>query len=197
MKRILLVPALLAASSGSALFTAGCAGTPEWPGPSRPYRNVVRVIPGTIEAEDFDEGGEGVAYHDTDPQNQEKHQPSYRESGVDLEWREDASGQFNLGWTRAGEWLVYTVDVRETGAYTIEMKVASQKKGGTFHLEFNGTDRTGPIEVPDTGSWKTLKPFSFPGVQLQSGRYAMKVVMDKAGESRSIGDIDYFRFVKQ
>ncbi len=174
MKGILLVPALLAVAS--------CAAPPEWPGPSRPYRSVVHVIPGTIEAEDFDEGGEGVAYHDTDPQNQEKHQPPYRDSGVDLEWREDASGQYNLGWTRAGEWLVYTVDVRETGTYT--------------HLEFNGTDRTGPIEVPDTGSWKTLKPFSFPGVQLKSGRYAMKVVMDKAGDSRSIGDIDYFRFVK-
>lgn len=176
---------------------AGCAAAPSWPGPSRPYQGIVRTIPGLIEAEDFDEGGEGVAYHDTDPENQETHQPPYRISGVDLEWRESASNHFNLGWTRAGEWLIYTVDVLETGVYTIEMMVASNKKGGTFHIEFGGVDRTGPIEIPDTGGWKFMKPFSRPGVALEKGRWAMKVVMDKAGESRSIGDIDFFRFVKQ
>ncbi|HUR38893.1 MAG TPA: carbohydrate-binding protein [Planctomycetota bacterium] len=177
------------------LLAAGCAA-PAWPGPSRPYQGVVRAIPGTVEAEDFDEGGEGVAYHDLEPLNQEKKQPPYRESGVDLEWREDAAGKFNLGWTRPGEWLVYTVDVREAGTYTIEMMVACNKRGGTFHLEFDGVDRTGPVEVPDTGGWKILKPFSKAGVTLPAGRFAMKLVLDKGGESGSIGDIDYFRFVK-
>jgi hypothetical protein len=174
----------------------GCASAPEWPGPSRPYKNHVHVIPGTIEAEDFDEGGEGVAYHDQDPQNQEKHQPPYRDSGVDLEWREEASGKFNLGWTRPGEWLLYTVDVRESATYTIEMMVACNKRGGLFHLEFNGVDKTGPVEVPDTGGWKVMKPFSKAGVKLDAGRFAMKLVLDKGGELGSIGDIDYFRFVK-
>lgn len=179
------------------LLCAGCASAPEWPGPSRPYQGVVRAIPGTIETEDFDEGGEGVAYHDLDPQNQEKNGPKYRDTGVDLEWRENGSGKYNIGWCRAGEWIVYTVDVRESGTYTIEMAVASQKSGGVFHLEFNGVDRTGPITVPDTGGWKFLKPLSHPGVKLEAGRYAMKLVMTKDGESKGIGDIDYFRFVKQ
>jgi hypothetical protein len=180
------IPAVLLA-----LLAAGCAASP-----ARPYQGVVRVIPGTIEAEDFDEGGEGVAYHDLDPENREKKQPPYRESGVDLEWREAASGKFNLGWTRPGEWLVYTVDVREAGTYTIEMMVACDKRGGTFHLEFDGIDRTGPVEVPDTGGWTILKSFSKSGVTLPAGRYAMKLVLDKGGEKGSIGDIDYFRFVK-
>ena len=38
------------------LLGAGCASGPDWPGPSRPYKGVVRTIPGLIEAEDFDEG---------------------------------------------------------------------------------------------------------------------------------------------
>jgi hypothetical protein len=179
------------------LLGAGCASGPDWPGPSRPYKGVVRTIPGLIEAEDFDEGGEGVAYHDTDPENRETHQPPYRNTGVDLEWRETASGHFNLGWTRPGEWLIYTVDVLEKGSYTIEMMVACNKPGGTFHLEFNGVDRSGPIVVPDTGGWTVMKPFSKTGVALDAGRFAMKLVMDKGGEKGSIGDIDYFRFVKQ
>lgn len=176
---------------------AGCAAAGErWPGPSRPYQGVVRAIPGTIECEDFDEGGEGVAYHDAEAKNQET-KPPYRDSGVDLEWREAAQQKYNLGWTRPGEWLVYTVDVKEAGTYTIEMMVACDKKGGAFHLEFNGVDRTGPIEVPDTGGWQSLKPFSKDGVKLEAGRFAMKLVMDTGGVKGSIGDIDFLRFVKR
>ena len=186
-----ILPALLALSVGCA------SGGSEWPSPSRPYKNKVHTIPGTIETEDFDEGGEGVAYHDMEEEQKEKKEPPYRKTGVDLEWREDASQKFNLGWTRPGEWLIYTVDVKEAGTYTIEMMVACDKRGGQFRLEFNGVDKTGPVEVPDTGGWKNLKPFSKSGVKLEPGRYAMKLVLDKGGEKGSIGDIDYFRFVKQ
>ena len=70
-------------------------------------------------------------------------------------WREDASGKFNLGWTRRGEWLVYTVEVKEKGVYTIEMMVACNKPGGTFHLEMNGVDVSGAITIPDTGAWQS------------------------------------------
>ena len=183
--------------ASSALLLASCAAAGSWPGPSRPFKGVAWPIPGTIECEDFDEGDEGVAYHDSDPENRETHQPPYRVSGVDLEWREEASQHFNLGWTRPGEWLIYTVDVKESGTYTVEMRVACDKQGGKFHLEFNGADKTGPIEVPDTGGWKFLRPFSFPGVKLEAGRFAMKLVMDSGGVKGSIGDIDFLRFVKK
>ena len=108
------------------------------------FRGKAHVIPGTIEAEDFDEGGEGVAYHDRDPENQEKKRPAYRQGGVDLEWRAAASQEYNLGWTRAGEWLIYTVDVRESGTYRVEMLVASAKPGGAL--------RPVPTAVPPSAS---------------------------------------------
>ena len=165
-------------------------------GAGRPFRGEVHAVPGTIEAEDFDEGGEGVAYHDREPENLEKRRPAYRESGVDLEWREAASNGYNLGWTHAGEWLAYTVDVREAGTYRVDMMVASDKAGGRFHIEFDGVDRTGPISIPDTGGWQRLAPLATNGVRLETGRYVMKVVMDSDGASGSVGDIDFFRFVK-
>jgi hypothetical protein len=182
------------------LALVGCStstGTDSSPSATRPYMGKVHVIPGTIELEDFDEGGEGVAYHDVDPENQEKKEPPYRKTGVDLEWREAASGKFNLGWTQPGEWLIYTVDVKKAGTYRIDMLVACKGAGGTFRLEFNGVDQTGPITVPDTGGWQHLKPFSHGGVKLAAGRQVMKVVMASGGVSGSIGDIDYFKFVKQ
>ena len=89
------------------------------------------------------------------------------------------------------------MDVKAAGTYRIDMQVACKGQGGTFHLEFNGVDRTGPIPVPDTGGWEHLKPFSHAGVKLIGGRQVMKVVMTTGGKSGSIGDIDYFKFVKQ
>jgi hypothetical protein len=173
-----------------------CGSVDSWAAPTKPYKGKVHIIPGTIELEDFDEGDEGVAYHDEEPKNLEKKDPPYRQTGVDLEWREAASGKFNLGWTKPGEWLVYTVDIKEAGTYRIDMHVACEGAGGTFHVEFDGADKTGPIAVPDTGGWKHLKPFTHKDVKLTAGRHVMKVVMDKPGESGSIGDIDYLKFTR-
>lgn len=163
---------------------------------SRPFKGMPRAIPGTIELEDFDDGGEGVAYHDAEPENQEKAHEPYREGGVDLEWREAASQKYNLGWTRPGEWLIYTVDVKEAGMYRIDSMVACEGEGGTFRLEFDGKDVTGPIRVPDTGGWQNLKPLGHEGVKLAPGVYRMKLILDTPGKSGSIGDIDYLKFTR-
>ena len=62
----------------------------------------------------------------------------------------------------AGERLKYTVNVAQAGIYTLEFRVASKHPGGIFHLEVNGTDRTGPISVPDTGNWQGGRPSRNP-----------------------------------
>jgi hypothetical protein len=163
--------------------------------PPRPFGGKSHPIPGTIEAEHYDEGAAEVAYHDVDAKNHGA--PLRGETQVDIEARPDASGGHGIGWTKAGEWLVYTVDVKEAGTYTIEIPVASEKEGGTFHVEFNGIDRTGPIQVPDTGSWQKLQLVTKRGVKLERGVQVMKVVMDREGASKSIGDIDLLRFRRE
>lgn len=161
-------------------------------GKTQPFRGVAHVIPGKIEAEHYDLGQPGAAYMDVDPINRGA---DYRETTqVDIEKRDDASNGHGVGWTKKGEWLVYTVDVKKTGVYDIEIPVASNKQGGVFHIEFSGVDATGPIRIPETGSWQTLKVISKKKVNLTAGRHAMKVVMDSEGDSGSIGDIDYLSF---
>lgn len=157
-----------------------------------PFRGVIRRIPGVIEAEDFDAGDAGVAYHDLTEANQGA---DYRgKTQVDIERRVDASNGHGIGWTRAGEWLAYTVEATGPGPYTLEIPVASAKTGGCFHIEFDGKDVTGPIKVPDTGGWTKLQTIRIDGVMVPAGRTVMRVVMDADGTSGSVGDIDCIEF---
>lgn len=161
----------------------------------RPYGGGPHAIPGKIEAEDYDRGPAGYAYVDSDEVN---HGADYRRNTeVDIEERDDASNGFGVGWTRAGEWLKYTVYVHEAGSYTIAFPVASDKLGGTFHIEADGIDVTGRIAVPDTGGWGTLEMIRVSGVPLEKGRQVLTVIMDAEGESGSIGDIDYMEFTRE
>src|SRR4051812_36934071 len=79
-------------------------------------------LPGTIQAEDFDDGANGVAYRDNSAGNAGG---QYRTSDVDIEVTSDMSGGYDVGWTAAGEWLNYTVDVAADGTYDIAFRVAS------------------------------------------------------------------------
>lgn len=163
---------------------------PEYHG--TPYRGTAHRIPGLIETEHFDEGGPGVAYRDVDEAN---HGAAYRGvTHVDIEQRPDASNGYGIGWIRAGEWLIYSVIVERSGAYHVEIPVASQKKGGIFHIEVAGKDVSGPIEIPDTGAWTKLETIRLDGVKLHKGNHILKLVMDSNGDSGGIGDIDCLRF---
>jgi beta-glucanase (GH16 family) len=149
---------------------AGC-GQAAYPG--SPF-----ALPTRIQAEDFDVGGEGVAYHDADPAN---NGAAYRPGeGVDLENCTDAGGGYNVGWINAGEWLEYTVQAPASGGYTILARVSSLSGGGRFRLEFNGVDRTGEIIVPRTSGWQTWVTVTAT-VQLPAGTQVMRFVPTAAG----------------
>jgi hypothetical protein len=64
--------------------------------------------------------------------------------------------------------------------------------GGTFHVEVDGVDKTGPIQIPNT-NW-SLAIISKPGVQLTSGVHSLRVVADTDGTNGYSGDIDYLYF---
>ena len=98
-------------------------------------------LPGIVQSEAFDAGGESVAYHDTTHGNAGG---AYRSTNADIASTTDTGGGYLVGWTRAGEWLNYTVTVATTRTYTLSARVASNGTGGTFHVEFNGVDKTGP-----------------------------------------------------
>jgi hypothetical protein len=160
---------------------------------SGPYAGSRIHLPGMLQVEWYDAGGEGTSYHDVDPEN---HGGACRRAeGVDIEQCTDSeSAGFNIGWTKPGEWLRYSVNIASTGLHLLEARVAtSSTGGGRFHLELDDTDVSGPVTVPGTGgdqSWTTVRDT----VYLTAGAHALDLVMDQAAAGGDIGNVNFLRF---
>ena len=132
-----------------------------------------------IEAENFDAGGEGAAYHDTDPANQGG---VYRTGeGVDIENTTDVGGGYDISGINAGEWIEYTIYATQPGTYNLSLRVASTVAGSLDFL-FGGVDKTGTWNLPVTGgsqTWTTVTKT----VSLCPGQQKMRVAMLSSGFS--------------
>jgi beta-glucosidase len=154
-------------------------------------------IPGRIEAEDYDTGGEGPAYHDTTPGNEGG---EYRSDDVDIEITTDVDGGFNVGWIEEGEWMAYTVDVSSSSLYDIQVRVASAMESTinetlpvlgpiswtvpmtrVLHLDIDGTDVGGPLAFLATGDWQNWTSVFARRVSLTEGQHVMRLAMDSGG----------------
>jgi hypothetical protein len=151
-----------------------------------------------VEAEDFDLGDNGIAYYKI-IKSKRKEEYQYRNSDVEIIRAEDVPGGYNLGANdgfavsemAAGEWLKYTLNIEKSGFYDIELRIASDGRGGTMHVEFDGNDKTGAIEIPDTGGSRKWQSVCKESIYLNAGLQEMKLVMDENGDRGFVGNINY------
>jgi len=136
-----------------------------------PYNGTAVSIPGTIQAENYDLGGQDVAYNDSETANQGG---AYRTDGVDIEATTDTDGGYNVGWTATGEWLEYTVNVTATANYAIAFRTAGTSTA-TLHLEVDGNNVTGDVALPNTGGWQTWATTTKTNVSLSAGQHVLRV----------------------
>jgi len=155
---------------------------------STPYGGTAANIPGTIQAENFDLGGQNIAYNDEDATNDGG---QYRlTEGVDIETTTDAGGGYDVGWTYAGEWMQYTVNVTEAGIYTLQARVASILAGQTFIITMDGVNISGTMTAPNTGGYQTWQTISVTTPMLTSGLHKMRVIETTGGYN-----FNYFTFL--
>jgi hypothetical protein len=149
--------------SGSTPFTAD----------GRPWE-ILNHGPSSAEAEDFDYGGEGVAYHSSYSINPGG---AYRPNeGIGIEGpNANTGGTYNVGYFHAGDWMNYTIHVDQAGPYLLNLH-ASSAAAGTAHLSFDGVP-SGQITVSNTGGWGNYKDFTTP-VTLAAGTQVMTVWED-------------------
>ncbi|MCP4938634.1 MAG: carbohydrate-binding protein, partial [Phycisphaeraceae bacterium] len=126
---------------------APASATETTPAPG-PFDGRPHAIPGTIQFVDFDHGGEGVAYHDSAPDNIDGfHRPR---EGVDIQ--ASSEGGSVVAWIEDGEWLRFTVDVERAGRYRLDVRHAGGE--GTLRIEFDDRDVTGDLRTTSTANWQ-------------------------------------------
>ncbi|MFT5755440.1 MAG: endo-1,3-1,4-beta-glycanase ExoK [Alteromonadaceae bacterium] len=150
-------------------FTLSLLNTPE---PQTPYLGSPFSIPGTIQTEDYDNGGEGIAYHDTTSNNTGN---SYRDDDVDLE--SASHGGYNTGYNAVGEWLEYTINVQSAGSYYVAALMASNAGGGSISFNFSGASDvdSSTISVGNTGNWQNWEVSSIATVNLNAGQHVVRL----------------------
>ncbi len=130
------------------------------------------VIPGKVEVENYDRGGEGVAYHDTDaanhgsgelnPANGNPLNEFRMHEGVDISYTKSGAiddnpfdrydpplGSLYVGWTVPDEWLNYTVEVKTAGRFTLAIPYTSNGDGA-ISLTLDGDQLLATIAIPST-----------------------------------------------
>ncbi len=154
-------------------------------GRQKPFKGAPLSIPGRIEAEDFDLGGQGAGFYDMARSNEGG---AYREEeGNYVGVGEGASG-YHVGWTEAGEWLNYTVDVQNASSYKMTLRYATnagQDKGVCIMLDdevlasvaLKAT--SGNEDYADCTVW----------VELPEGTHNLRVQLMDSGM-----DLDYYDF---
>ncbi len=161
----------------SAIYSVLGSVTPPPPVTQSPYGGTAWAIPGKIEAENYDLGGQNVAFYDNTAGNSGN---SFRTDDVDVEASTDVGNGYNVGYVAAGEWLEYTVNVA-AGTYKLDTRLAATAAGKSFHIEMDGVNISGAISVPNTGGWQTWQTVTVNNIALTAGQKVMRIYFDTDG----------------
>jgi hypothetical protein len=198
MMRSLVV--IMIAGSAFAQYPAGYLGAPY---SGAPLNGQPQTIPGRLFMGYYDDGGEGVAYHDNDSANQGVPWGNFRPAeAVDVEWTKeddywaDSAGNkvvpqhvYLIGWTGVGEWVNYTVNIQTAGKYYISGMMSKDTGAIVRNVVIDNKDTIGVIDVSATGWWHTWRYYkNITVVNLPAGRHLVKIY--ELGE----GNMQYFDF---
>ncbi len=159
-----------------------------------PWGGVPWPVPGQIEAENFDLGGEGQSYHDTTIVNEGG---QYRKSeAVDIINSTDTNGGYMVFDTAPGEWLDYTVNAAVSGVYELDIRMTTAAVDtGYFHFEVDGTlvDSEVAQNNGTPGGWYTL----VTSVPFNSGTHVLRIVFDQTDSAGDVGVYNCFNLSLQ
>lgn len=149
-----------------------------------PFKKITIDKKTTIAAVDFDMGGQRIAYYDRDS-SRYQYTPgvntvgnkgnAYRNDGVDIQQDKDGPYVFNI---EDGEWLQYTVDVKEAGEYKIAFAVNTDKDGGKMSMLIDGVAVIDGFTVVSTNNeWKEISK----SLALKKGTHVFRILFDQGG----------------
>jgi len=181
---------------------------PEYKG--KPYGGTAQTIPGRLKLIQFDTGGEGVAYHDSDPDVNNGTKccgNTFRsDEGVDINGfhthDHTLAGPLDLsdhyvGWLEVGEWLNYTVQVKRAGTYRVAAHASCAAPDCEFRLFVKDKDVSGPLSPASTGAVHTWNVYLDLGkARLKAGRQVLTIKITKLPRKGTM-NLDYLDFVSE
>jgi hypothetical protein len=146
-----------------------------------PYGGTPAAIPGTIDFDNFDLGGQGVAYNSDNNTTGGAYRPTetlYTEVCSDTGY----GNGYDVGYASTGQWMNYTVDAAGAGTYNLSIRSAGY--GGTIHIQDSkGNNLTGPIALPWTYGWQTWTTTTASITLTAAGAQVLTVYVDSGGSS--------------
>lgn len=138
-----------------------------------PFNDSPIEIPGILEVEDFDEGGQNLSYFDTEETNQGG--SNYRGN----EFVDIGAGGSNyvVAYVEAGEWLEYTINVAESNTYNLTVTAASEQTSGSFRLAIDGEPVSEEVDIPNTEDWNEFENIAGGEVVLEEGEHVLRINM--------------------
>ena len=156
-------------------------------------------IPGILYASDYDLGAMNYAYSDSDYAtyhiNTDNFQAwnqgwQYRNDGVDIENSSDTDGNgYQVGFTSEDEWLIFSVEIQESGFYNVVTRYASTSSG-IFSMELDGIPIVDNIILYNTGSYSNFVNKLTQGIYLPEGTFKLKMKMVTGGYNLSTVNFD-------
>lgn len=143
------------------------------------YQGVAATIPGTIYGVYFDEGGEGIGFHETSAANEgasDNAKNKFRNGGVDTEVSSNNQAGYTIGYITNNEWLSYTVNVLYTGTYRVKFNVASENYNPhNMSLLVDEQTAIDNINISGTGSWTSWNNTTEYELELTTGIHVIKL----------------------
>lgn len=155
-----------------------------------PYLGVMATIPGKVEAELYDWGGQDVAYWDNNMGHNDGNSPRYRaDEGVDIgatfaDGNKSTPAFKTIGWNDGNEWQTYTVDVQETNDYSVLFSYSSGANKADAKVSFylDGNLIVDQLPVPSSNNWDIYKTtVATYKVNMTKGVHVLKSVCNTGG----------------
>ncbi|MEN8155758.1 MAG: polysaccharide deacetylase family protein [Bacteroidota bacterium] len=145
------------------------------------------ALPGTVECEDFDYGGQGHSYFDSDPANQGAvYRPDEEVDIIQLD-EEDA---YAVNWIEDGEWMEYTVKLELSGSYWLNLHYALESGTARVIMLVDGKAKTDTIALPATGD-SSVYDMSSDLLVLPKGTHTLQLRIVKTSPGLSLDRMEF------
>jgi len=148
---------------------------------SKPFKE--HIFPGIIYVSEYDLGSRLIAYNDLDFDNTKglgnaewNSGKVFRNDGVDIEKCTDSpTNGFNISWIEPGEWLKYSVKVKQSGTYNLVIRYSAKTSDGKVLFMLDDENISSNIKLSTTEGLQNWRSFTVPEINLTSGEHELEI----------------------